>query len=176
MSESGSLLHTKLFMPPLRPFRVPRPQLVAKLNDRLWQDGRFLRPFTLISAPAGFGKTSMTVAWLNQLPDGLPPRCVTWLSLDEADNDPARFAAYWLAAMQQVAQALGAGLLAGLPTPLTSLQPLMTQLLNQIAALGQPLLLVLDDYHLIENELVQTAVALFLDHLSPNAHLVLTSR
>ncbi|MBK8900465.1 MAG: hypothetical protein IPM53_04720 [Anaerolineaceae bacterium] len=171
MSEIGSLLQTKLFMPLLRPFTVPRPHLTAKLNDRLWLDGRFLRPLTLISAPAGFGKTSLVVEWLAQ-----PPCAVAWLSLDEADNDPARFAAYWLAAVQQVAPALGAGLLAGLPTPLTSLQPLATQLLNQTAALGQPLLLVLDDYHLIQNEQVQTAVALFVERLPPNAHLVLTSR
>jgi LuxR family maltose regulon positive regulatory protein len=171
MSETGSLLHTKLFMPLLRPFTVPRPHLVAKLNDRLWLDGRFLRPLTLISAPAGFGKTSLVVEWL-----AAPPCAVAWLSLDEADNDPARFAAYWLAAVQQVAPALGDGLLAGLPTPLTALQPLVTQLLNQIAALDQPLLLVLDDFHLIQNKLGQTAVALFIEHLPPNAHVVLTSR
>ncbi len=171
MSESGSLLQTKLFMPPLRPFNVPRPHLVAKLNDRLWFDGRFHHPLTLISAPAGFGKTSLVVEWLAR-----PPAPVAWLSLDEADNDPARFAAYWLAALQTAAPTLGAGLLAGLPTPLNALQPLATQLLNQLAASGQPLLLVLDDYHLIHNELVQTAVALFIEHLPPNAHLVLTSR
>lgn len=171
MSESGSLLQTKLFVPLLRPFTVPRPQLVEKLNDRLWFDGRFQRPFTLISAPAGFGKTSLVVAWLAQ-----PPAPVAWLSLDEADNDPARFAAYWLAALQTAAPTLGAGLLAGLPTPLNTLQLLVTQLLNQLATSGLPLLLVLDDYHLIHNELVQTAVALFTEHLPPNAHLVLTSR
>ncbi|MCB8975958.1 MAG: hypothetical protein H6657_00835 [Ardenticatenaceae bacterium] len=171
MSESGSLLQTKLFMPLLRPFNVPRPHLIQKLNDRLWLDGRFHRPLTLISAPAGFGKTSLVVEWLAQ-----PPAPVAWLALDDADNDPARFAAYWLAAVQQVAPTLGAGLLAGLPTPLTALQPFATQLLNQLAALGQPLLLVLDDYHLIHNEQVQTAVALFIEHLPPNAHLVLTSR
>ena len=140
----------------------------------MWRDGRFSRPLTLISAPAGFGKTSLIVAWLSG--NHLPEHAVAWLSLDEADNDPARFAAYWLAAMQQVAPALGTGLLAGLPTPLPSLQPLATQLINQIAALDQPLLLVLDDYHLIHNEVVQTAVGLFLDHLPANAHLVITSR
>ncbi|WP_420643398.1 LuxR C-terminal-related transcriptional regulator [Candidatus Leptofilum sp.] len=176
MSETGSLLQTKLFMPPLRPFRVLRPQLVKKCNDRLWGDGHFLRPLTLISAPAGFGKTSLAVEWLTQLPAELPPESVAWLSLDEADNDPARFAAYWLAAVQQIAPALGEGLLASLPTPLATLQPLVTQLLNQIAAFDQSLLLVLDDFHLIENDLVQTAVALFVDHLPPNAHLLLTSR
>ncbi|MAT99045.1 MAG: hypothetical protein CL608_18015 [Anaerolineaceae bacterium] len=176
MSDAGSLLQTKLFMPPLRPFRVARPQLVNKLNDRLWSDGRFHYPLTLISAPAGFGKTSLAVEWLTHLPAGLPPNCVAWLSLDDADNDPARFAAYWLAAVQEVDPTLGQGLLAGLPTPLPSLQPLVTQLLNQLAALDQPLLLVLDDYHLMQNEVVQTAVALFVDHLPPNAHLVLTSR
>ena len=174
MSETGSLLHTKLFIPPLRPFNVPRPHLVEKLNDRLWLDGRFLRPLTLISAPAGFGKTSVVAEWLyNDRLVGIP---IAWLSLDEADNDPARFAAYWLAAMQQVAPALGAGLLSNLPTPLPTLQPLVTQVLNQLATLPQYLLLVLDDFHLIENEQVQTAVSLFTEHLPPNAHLVLTSR
>ncbi len=176
MSDTGSLLQTKLFMPPLRPFRVPRSQLVQKLNDGLWSDGRFHRPLTLISAPAGFGKTSLAVEWLRQLPHTLPQNCIAWLSLEEADNDPARFAAYWLAAGQQLVPTLGAGLLAGLPTPLTTLQPLATQLLNQLTALNQPLLLVLDDYHLMQNEQVQTAVALFVEHLPPNAHLVLTSR
>ena len=176
MSDPGPLLQTKLFMPPLRPFRVARPHLVQKLNDRLWQDGRFGRRLTLISAPAGFGKTSLAAEWLAHLPDSVPPSRVAWLSLDEADNDPARFAAYWLAAVQQVVPTLGAELLAGLPTPLPSLQPLVVPLLNQIAALAQPLLLVLDDYHLLQNEQVQTAVALFVEQLPPNAHLVLTSR
>ncbi|WP_420630662.1 LuxR C-terminal-related transcriptional regulator [Candidatus Leptofilum sp.] len=176
MSETGVLLHTKLFMPSLRPFLIPRPHLVKKLNDQLWLAGRFLRPLTLISAPAGFGKTSLAVAWLAQLPAGLPPESVAWLSLDEADNDPARFAAYWLAAVQQVAPALGDGLLASLPTPLATLQPLATQLLNQLARQKQPLLLVLDDFHLITNDLVQAAIALFVEHLPPNTHLLLTSR
>ena len=163
-------------MPPLRPFSVARPQLVNKLNDQLWSDGRFSRPLTLISAPAGFGKTSLAIEWLSQLPDAMPKNCVAWLSLDDADNDPARFAAYWLAAVQQIAPVLGQGLMVSLPKPLLSLQSLATQLLNQIAHLDQPLLLVLDDYHLLQNELVQTAVALFLERLPTNAHLVLTSR
>ena len=174
MSDPVPLLQTKLFMPPPRPFRVTRPRLVEKLNSHLWENGRFSRPFTLISAPAGFGKTSLVVEWLSG--DKASPLHVAWLSLDEADNDPARFAAYWLAALQQAVPSVGEGLLAGLPTPLSNLLPLVTQLLNQIANLGQPLLLVLDDYHLLQNELVQTAVALFLERLPANAHLVLTSR
>ena len=177
--DAVPLLQTKLFMPLLRPFRITRPQLVDQLNEHLWQDGRFSRPFTLISAPAGYGKTSLTIEWLSDFrlsTDESTTQQVAWLSLDEADNDPARFAAYWVAAVQQVSSGLGAGLLAGLPTPVLTLLPLVTQLLNQIAALDQPLLLVLDDFHLIQNELVQTAVSLLLERLPAKAHLVITSR
>ncbi|MCA9920169.1 MAG: hypothetical protein KC445_19560, partial [Anaerolineales bacterium] len=77
MSETGPLLHTKLFMPPFRRFNVLRSHLVEKLNDRLWLDGRFARPLTLISAPAGFGKTSVVAEWLyNDRLVGIP---IAWL-------------------------------------------------------------------------------------------------
>jgi len=83
------LLQTKLFLPAQRPHQVPRPRLVERLNDGLVQGGGFGRKLTLVCAPAGYGKTSLATEWLQGR--DYP---VAWLSLDEGDNDPARYLAY----------------------------------------------------------------------------------
>jgi LuxR family transcriptional regulator, maltose regulon positive regulatory protein len=159
------LLATKLFLPPPRPDAVPRPRLIARLNEGLH------RPLTLVAAPAGFGKTTLVSEWI-----AAAHRPAAWLSLDAGDNDPARFLAYLVAALRTIAPAIGAGLLAALASP----QPpppeaILTALLNEVAALPHPFILVLDDYHAIDAPPVDAALAFLLAHLPP-MHLVIASR
>jgi LuxR family maltose regulon positive regulatory protein len=145
---------------------VVRPQLLQRLDEGL------RRKLILISAPAGFGKTSLLSAWSATC--GHP---VAWLSLDEGDSDPVRFVSYVIAALQTVAPHLGAGVLGATHAP----QPpapdaLLTVLLNDVSALPDQLVLVLDDYHLIDAEPVDRALTFLLEHLPPQLHLVLATR
>jgi LuxR family maltose regulon positive regulatory protein len=120
---------------------VPRPRLIQLLNEGL----RTKRRLTLVSAPAGFGKTTLIADWLKQI--DLP---AAWLSLDEADNDLPRFLAYLAAAFQQVDEEIGAPLLNALQSQqLPPMEKILTGVLNEIAARTEPLILVLDDYHLL---------------------------
>jgi LuxR family maltose regulon positive regulatory protein len=165
---SGTLLQTKLFAPPLRPSRTPRPRLQEKLDQGLHLGGKL----TLISAPAGFGKTTLVTEWLAG-----GERPVAWLSLDEEDNDPARFLAYVVAALQRIAPEWGetAALLLASPQPPPP-QAILTALLNEIAAAAEPFVLVLDDYHQVDAPSIDETVTFLLDHQPPQMHLVLTTR
>ena len=111
------LLPTKLYVPQIRPFIVPRPHLVEKLNRGLGQGQEgFSGRLSLVSAPAGFGKTTLVVEWATLL-RAAADISVCWLSLDEQDNVPARFLAYLAAALQCVHPSLGEGLLAMTQAP-----------------------------------------------------------
>jgi LuxR family maltose regulon positive regulatory protein len=160
------LLQTKLYVPPVRPEFVPRPRLV----ERLSLEPR--RRLTLVSAPAGFGKTTLVAEWLS---DAEHP--VAWLSLDEEDNDPVRFFTYLVAAVQTVdpniGQAAQALLQAPQPPPL---EPLLASLINDIAATPCPFVLVLDDYHLIHTLPIHQQIAFLLEHQPPPMHLVIATR
>ncbi|MBN1430342.1 MAG: LuxR family transcriptional regulator, partial [Anaerolineae bacterium] len=176
------ILATKHHIPAPRPQMVPRLRLVARLNEGL-ATGRKL---TLISASAGFGKTSLLSEWISapsflagkgdraKLDSGVR---VAWLSLDEADSDPTRFLLYLVSALQTAAPHLGEGVLATLQT---SQQPpiegLLIGLLNEIAALSGRVLLILDDYHLLDSQPIDQAVSFLIDHLPPQLHLVIASR
>lgn len=163
---TASLLTTKLYIPPPRPNAVNRPRLLARLDAGL--HGRL----TLVSAPAGFGKTTLVSAWVSDC--GRP---VAWLSLDAGDNDPTRFLTYLTAAVQTVAPDVGAGVLSALRSPQPPpLEAILTALANEIAALPAPFLLVLDDYHVIEAASVGGALAFLIDHLPPPLHLVIATR
>jgi LuxR family maltose regulon positive regulatory protein len=156
MSQVPSLLTTKLSPPPTRPGLVPRPHLIARLSQGL------RRKLTLLSAPAGFGKTMLLAAWLAslrleardlRLEDGvqasshkpLAPH-VAWVSLDEGDNDPARFWRYFLAAFEGLHDGMGQVALALLrstqPAPIESV---LTVLINDLARLSTECALILDD-------------------------------
>ncbi len=162
------LLASKLFIPPLRASLVPRPRLVRSLNDGLQTEHKL----ALVSAPAGFGKTTLVVAWLKQI--GLP---AAWLSLDEADNDLSRFLAYLATALQQVDEEIGAPLLNALQSPqLPKMDKVLTGLLNEIAARTDPLILVLDDYHLLTDPAIIEVMEFVLHHQPPQLYLVLTTR
>ncbi len=165
---ASTLLLTKLNIP-ARPARlVKREALLAQLNAGL--GGRL----SLISAPAGYGKTTLVTEWLSQVPGGWH---AAWLALDESDNDPVRFLNYLIAALQPVHAGVGQSL-AGL---LQSEQPppsevILTALVNQLAALEKQIILVLDDYHAIETRAIHQQVAFLLDHQPGNLHLVIITR
>jgi LuxR family maltose regulon positive regulatory protein len=170
LNTSTPLLATKLYLPWPRPNLVRRPHLVERLQAGL--QGKL----TLISAPAGFGKTTLLSEWV-AAPRGHPALPVAWLALDAGDNDPARFLAYLVAALQTVAPALGKGVLAALHAP----QPppvaaMLAILLDEIAAVPHPFVLVLDDYHLLNAKPVGDALAFLLAHQPPQMHLVIATR
>jgi LuxR family maltose regulon positive regulatory protein len=218
------LLQTKLYIPPPRPELVSRPRLIERLNAGLH------RKLTLVSAPAGFGKTTLLSEWVagcgrpvapgpprpartwgagtggtetgpglaqaaspsclpRAEPTGAPSRDgagrTGWVSLDEGDNDPARFLAYLIAALQTVQADVGEAALAALQSPQPPpTETILTALINEIAALpgppgdprGRPYILVLDDYHLITAQPIHDGLTFLLDHLSPNLHLVVATR
>ncbi|RPI86395.1 MAG: helix-turn-helix transcriptional regulator [Chloroflexi bacterium] len=160
------LLLTKLYIPPSRPGIVPRPRLVERLNEGLH------RKLVLVSAPAGFGKTTLVSEWV-----AVCERPVTWLSLDEGDNDPTRFLTYFIAALQKIVANIGAGTLAVLQSPQPpSIESILTTLLNEITTIQDNFILVLDDYHAIDSEPIDQALTFLLEHLPPQMHLVITTR
>ena len=145
-----------------------RPRLIEQLNEGL-SSGRKL---TLISAPAGFGKTTLVSEWVAGC--GRP---AAWLSLDEGDNDPARFLTYLVAALQTIAPNVGEGVLRVLQSPQPPpIESILTTLLNEITTIPDNFILVLDDYHLIDSKAVDNALTFLLEHLPPQMHLVITTR
>ena len=162
------ILATKLYIPPPRPKVVLRPRLIERLNEGL-SAGRKL---TLISASAGFGKTTLVSEWVAGC-----ERPVAWLSLDEGDNDPARFLTYLVAALQTIAANIGEGVLAALQSPQPPpTESILTALLNEITTIPDNFILVLDDYHVIDSKPVDDALTFLLEHLPPQMHLVIATR
>jgi LuxR family maltose regulon positive regulatory protein len=209
MAHSDLLLVTKLYIPPASHNLVSRPRLTARMNDGLQC------ALTLVSAPAGFGKTTLLSEWIHTLapippgprggvgagsptgrretgttipkggcalggfPEGRLRSAVraAWVSLDSGDNDPARFWAYFIAALETLQPGIGESAMALLqssPTP--PVEIFLTSLINAAAAIPQDFALVLDDYHVIEAQMVHDAVAFLLDHLPPAMHLIIASR
>jgi LuxR family maltose regulon positive regulatory protein len=165
---SAPILATKLFIPPPRPKVVLRPRLIERLNEGLSAGGKL----TLISASAGFGKTTLVSEWIASC-----QRPVAWLSLDEGDNDPARFLIYLVAALQKIAANIGAGAMAVLQSPQPpSTESILTALLNEITTLSGNFVIVLDDYHVVDSKPVDEALAFLLVHLPPQMHLVIATR
>jgi len=164
----GSLIQTKLYVPRRRGATVPRPRLNTCLSRGI--DARL----TLVSAPAGFGKTTLLAG---QLASPGQHECLTaWLSLDESDNDLTTFWTYVIAALRAVAPTVGSSSLAITEADETPIEVVLGALLNELDALPDDLVLVLDDYHVIEDRQVHQAMAFFVDRLPPNVHLVLASR
>ncbi len=163
---SAPILATKLYIPPPRPQLVPRPRLVERLNAGL------RRKLTLLSAPVGYGKTTTLSEWI---PHSV--RCVAWVSLDDGDNDPVRFWAHFIAALQMLDEEIGRNTLALMRTPLLPpMEAILTSLLNEIAAFPDDFALVLDDYHMIDAKPIDEALTYLLEHLPPHMHLVIATR
>jgi LuxR family maltose regulon positive regulatory protein len=162
------LLTTKLYIPHTRPGLVSRQRLVERLNA-----GMNCR-LTLVSAPAGFGKTTLVSEWAVGC-----KRPVAWLSLDEGDNDLTGFLTYLVAALQTVAPRVGEGVLGILQSPQSQLPPIelmLATLLNELINISENLILVLDDYHAIESQSVKLALTFLIEHLPPQLHLVIATR
>ena len=170
------ILSTKLFIPPTRSELVLRPRLIELMNA-------CARPgckLTLISAPAGYGKTTLVSEWIQSLGDETPFKSIAWLSLDDGDNDLPRFLTYLIAALNHAKGkeiTVGKVALGMLQTP----QPpppetILTSLINEIAAVAGKHVLILDDYHLIETQPIQDALSFLLENLPPQMHLIITTR
>jgi LuxR family maltose regulon positive regulatory protein len=127
---------------------------------------------TLVSAPAGFGKTTLVSEWVTAC-----ERPVAWLSLDDRDNDPARFLTYLVAALKTIDGTIGEGVLGALQSPqLPPIEPILTSLLNEIAGIPHDFILVLDDYHAVDAKPVDSALAFLIEHWPPHMHLVIATR
>src|SRR4030042_5084075 len=154
---SMAILATKLYIPPPRPKVVLRPRLIERLNE-----GMHCK-LTLISAPAGFGKTTLVSEWVASY-----DRPVAWVSLDERDDDPSCFLTYLVAALQTIAANIGAGMLGVLQAPQPPpIEPILIALLNEITTIPDNFVLVLDDYHVIDSKPVDEALTFLLEHLPP---------
>ena len=165
-SPQPILLTTKLYRPPPGSNLMPRPRLTQQLNENL------TRQLTLVSAPAGFGKTTLLSEWIPH-----SQRCVVWISLDEGDNDPTRFWAYFIAGLQQLTPELGQNALSLFQSPQPpQLELCLTTLLNEVAAFPDVFALVLNDYHIIENPAIHQALTFMLDHLPAQMHLIIATR
>lgn len=164
----ATLLNTKLYIPTPRTDLVPRQRLFDKLNTGL------SRKISLVSAPAGFGKSTLLSAWVQQVESKNP---VAWLSLDEGDNDTIRFLNYLIAALQTVASDFGMGALSALGSQgAVNHQALLTTLINEIGDFPQKVILVLDDYHVIEAQPIDQALAFLIDYLPTTIHIVIATR
>jgi LuxR family transcriptional regulator, maltose regulon positive regulatory protein len=165
-AERDVLLATKLHVPQPRPGFLPRPRLLQRLAEATALE------LVLVCTPAGFGKTSLLGDWARR-----SGRVVAWLSLDAGDNDPARFWRHVTAALDRVRPGVAerVGGLLGPPTP-ASFEGLVTALINELEGQPEPVLLVLDDYHLVDAQAVHASLAFLVEHLPPGLRLVLASR
>jgi LuxR family maltose regulon positive regulatory protein len=162
----NSILATKLHRPAPHPNAIMRPHLLERL-----QRGAHGK-LTLVSAPAGFGKTTLITTWLAD-----EARPVAWLSLEEGDSDPVRFLMYLVVALQNVASDVGADILAMLDVPQPPpIESLMTALLNDITTIDEAFVLVLDDYHVLDHPAIDRAMTFLIDHQPTTMHLVITTR
>ena len=173
------LLSTKLFIPSTRQELVTRSRLIEQLNDGLH------RKLTLISAPAGFGKTTLVTEWLGNLRSeakrGSPTQInIAWFSLDEGDNDSTRFLTYFIAALNRVKgieNAIGEGALSMLQAPQPPpIDTILVTLINEIATITSKITLILDDHHLIDAQPVHDAISFLLENMPSQMHLVIATR
>jgi len=163
------LLATKFFIPSSSHVLIPRPRLIELLEMSLEC------PLTLVSAPAGFGKTTLLSTWVQSLPPGRPR--IAWVSLDEGDNEPALFWMYVLTALDSQQPGLCTQLVTYLQTQQAPpLRSVLQTLINRLAEQSEQLLLILDDYHLVTEQTIHTSLTYLVEHLPPQLHLILATR
>ena len=171
MTQNTPLLSTKYSIFPVRPHILPRPRLYEQLQ-RIYN-----YQLTLLVAPAGFGKTTLLNAWSLHAHTGSPSPLIAWFSLNENDNDVLRFWSYVIASLATHLPGLGRDALNLLNTQQpSSIEIALTLLINDLAALPQEVILILDDYHFIEAPSLHITLELLLDRLPQNTHIVITSR
>jgi LuxR family maltose regulon positive regulatory protein len=165
MTSALPLLETKLYLPTWSADLVSRPRLIDRMHPQ--------RKLTLISAPAGFGKTTLLAEWVA----AVPTRPVAWVSLDRSDNDPAIFWTYLIAALQNIQPHLGERSLSLLQSPQPPpIQSVLMTLLNELTAVEADGALILDDYHAIETQAIHDGIGFLLSHLPSQMHLMIASR
>ena len=165
------ILAGKLAIPPLRPGTVVRESLLARLDDALATE------LGLVVAQAGWGKTTLLLAWAARVAGATPPCRVAWVTLDDSDDDSHRFWSYVSAALHQAGVTVSDGVLSALRVP--SVDPIefaVPQLLNDLASHAGCSVLVLDDYQSVTDRRIQESFEYFLTYLSPYVHMVLGSR
>lgn len=164
------VLSTKLYIPPIQASLVQRPRLVQHLESG-YRSGRRV---TLVSAPAGFGKTTVIREWITDTDLGKP---FGWLSLDDGDNDPVRFLVYLVSAIQKVDAKIGKSILTSLnSSQIPPLLDLVETLINEISFESKPFLIILDDYHLIKKVEVHSILQLLLKRQPEVLHLIIITR
>lgn len=167
------LLDTKIRIPPIKANLLPRPQLIAQISNNMLTNNSFNYRLTLVSASAGFGKTSFLKSWVAAyLKNSL------WYSLDQSDNDPRRFWLYFSKSLSNHNKKLGLLTKQILSDEENTLdhETFLVPLLNDLLHYEQPLFFVLDDYHLINNTQLQEQMIYFIENMPPNLHLFISSR
>ena len=162
------LLPTKFYFPPVPAGFVARPQLLKRLDESL------THRLTLVSAPAGAGKTTLVSAWVQSARK--KGAALGWLSLDTADNDPGRFLEYLAACLEEGGIVIDLGMVAAASGQQIQLEDTLAEFIQGLLDLKRDVILVLDDYHLIQNKQIHTALQYFLDYASPHLHLVILTR
>ncbi len=170
MGTDDSFLRTKLFIPPVGPDIVIRDRLAARINEGIQ------RSLTFISAPAGYGKTTLLANWANGC--GMP---VAWVSVDEGDNEPARFLTYLVTALENALPEPGRRacrpILSVLQSPRPfSLQSVLAMLINELSTAPHKAILILDDYQFLTNQAIHDAMAFMLEHKAEGLHLIISTR
>jgi len=165
IQEYEPLVKTKLFIPSLRVERISRPRLLQLL------DTGCQRALTLISAPAGFGKTTLLADWSTHTP--LP---IAWFSIDEGDNAPAQFLSYLIAALDSVVSGLGEKFPRGFQSLQPTIQPSLAKIINHLITVTEPFVLILDDYQFIHSQDVHKALAFLLDKMPTCMHIIVATR
>ena len=167
ISVSG-LLPTKFYFPPVPPGFIPRPQLLKKLDEAL------IHRLTLVSAPAGSGKTTLVSAWVQSARK--KGAAFGWLSLDGSDNDPGRFLEYLAGCLEEGGTVIDIAAFPLGPGRQVQMEDTLAEFIRGLMDLKREVILVLDDYHLIQNKQIHEALQFFLGHVPSHFHLVLLTR